>query len=113
MDIDNEYPSNWLKCADLGGAAHVVTIESVQRETVGEMTKPAVHFASGQGFKPLLLNVTNKEAIKNLYGRETDAWKGKRIELYPDRVLFRSEMVECVRVRVPPRVPQAEAAAPF
>jgi hypothetical protein len=57
--------------------------------------------------------VTNKEAIKDMYGRETDAWRGKQIELYPDHVLFRSETVECVRVRQPARLPQAEEEAVF
>lgn len=101
MNIDDEYPSNWLKYADLDGAAHVVEIEAVKRETVGETTQPAVHFEPGLGFKPLLLNKSNKEVIKNMYGRETETWIGKLIELFPDRVLCRSEMVEYIRVGQP------------
>ena len=32
---------------------------------------------------------------------ELDDWKGKLIELYPDRTGFGGKMVDCLRVRAP------------
>jgi hypothetical protein len=91
----------------LAGAAHQnrATIADVRIETIGQgeraAEKPVVHFQE-KGLKTFPLNQTNWATIEEAYGEESDAWKGRPVELYLDPgVKFGLETVGGVRVRVP------------
>ena len=107
MNIDEQYKGNFLKVSDLKGQAVKVTMAEVKIEKMGDDMKPVVYFHGKE--LGLALNKTNKNRIKEAYGVETDGWKDKPLELYPDRTEFKGEIVDCIRVRVP-LPPQAEAA---
>ena len=51
----------------------------------------------------LVLNVSLTEILMDMFGSETDAWKGKRVRLYNDRrVKFRGEAVGGIRIKSSP-----------
>ena len=98
------FPSNYLRCADLGGKERVVTIDRVESsefENDGrKQEKPVIHFKDA-GIKPLVSNKTNFLVIAKICGENSDAWPGKQICLYPDVVPFKGQVQEAVRVRRP------------
>jgi hypothetical protein len=72
-------------------------------------TKPVLYFEKGP--KGFVLNVTNANTIKKVYGDDTANWIGKPIEIYPAQTEFRGDMVDAIRVRVPDAGPSATTAA--
>ena len=103
MDIDQAFPSKYLKAADLQGRNMQLLIDRVEIEEVGfghsKDHKPVVYFQRAK--KGLVLNVTNKNTIKAAYGKDTDAWANKPLVLFPAMVDFAGETTEAIRVRVP------------
>ncbi len=102
MNIDEAYPSKYIKESDLQGQSRVLTIARVSVESLDQSsgeTKPVVYFQGAQ--KGLVLNVTNKNVFVLLYGKETNNWTGRPIELYPSQTDFRGEVVACIRCRAP------------
>lgn len=102
MNINQAFPSKFLKAADLNDTALNVTIKGVKMETVAQDgdIKPVVYF-DGQS-KGLVLNKTNTRKIIGIAGTaETDEWTGKIIQIYPTETEFAGETVECIRVREP------------
>jgi hypothetical protein len=104
MNIDDLFPSKYVKASDLAGAALTLHIASVRTDLMNDGTPKAVlYFTNG---KPLVLNVTNKNCIKSLYGADTTAWQGKPIQLVATTTEFAGKVVDCIRLRPPP-LPQA------
>ena len=103
MNVNQMFPSKFLKATDLGTSEFEVTIHSVQVEDVGTEQapeqKPVVYFQEGQ--KGMPLNKTNAETIAYLYGPETDGWIGKKVTLFPMMVEFKGQSVPAIRVRGP------------
>jgi len=97
MDINNAFPSKWLRSSDLMGREVRVTIERVEMETLGEDKRPIAYFRNKQ--KGLVLNKTNANTIADMYGFNTDHWIGKEIVIYPTRVDFKGERVDAIRVQ--------------
>ena len=97
------FPSKYLKAVDFTDGPMRVKIErlaheNVSRENPNEL-KPVLYFSGlSRGF---VLNVTNGNAIAELYGDETDDWVGKEIELFATKVPFGTKMVDAIRVRAP------------
>lgn len=106
MKISDAFPSTYLKAADLQGRAVLVTIADCRMEHLDDESKPMLLFV-GKG-RGLILNKTNAGILVNALGDETDAWRGRVVELYPDRVMFAGRMVDAIRLRIP----QAPAASP-
>ena len=99
-NINDAFPSNYLKASDLQGQQPTVTIERVEFEAVGreKEMKPIVYFVGKE--KGIVLNKTNAKNIANLVGSfETNDWKGFRIRLYATHVEFQGETVEAIRVK--------------
>lgn len=107
-NINDAFPSNYLKASDLKGHEPVVTIERVEFEAVGrerEM-KPVVYFAGKD--KGMVLNKTNANKIASLCGSfETEEWIDFRIKLFATHVEFGGEQVEAIRIKAAP--PQGAA----
>lgn len=111
MELDDLFPSKYLKPVDLGTREAVVTIDHVDVQVVGQrqQRKPVVYFVSKQ--KALILNRTNAEAIAELAGsRDTANWRGLQLRLYATRVKFGDKMVDAIRIKRATPVVQHGAA---
>lgn len=111
MDINDSFPSNFLKARDLKGHSVDVTISDVSIEDIGDGEKPVLHMTGKD--RGIVLNKTNASVIQDAYGAETSGWVGKPITVYPDKTTFKGELVDCIRVRVPADAPDADAEVPF
>lgn len=99
MNIDEQFPSKFLKAADLNGHEIVVTIKDCIVESLGEDRRPVLYFAGKD--KGVVLNKTNATNIREAYGPDTDEWTGKKVVLYTAYVDFQGRSVESIRVRKP------------
>jgi hypothetical protein len=112
MNIDAMFPSKYVKASDLERAPVVLRISGIEMEKMGDGDmKPVLYFNNST--KGLVLNVTNKNVIKDLYGADTDNWTGKPIQLVASTTDFAGKVVDCVRLRQPvakPQVVQADGA---
>ena len=113
MNIDDFFPSKYLKSDDLNGKDVALTIRDVERKQFEEEIKPIVWFE--ETTKGLVLNRTNFGSISKLHGRETDTWLGKRVALFGTEVDFRGTATMAVRVRlkVPPETGITDDDIPF
>lgn len=100
MNINETFPSNFLKAADLQGAQPTVTISHVKIEDIGEDRKPVLYFVGKD--KGIVLNKTNATNISDAYGPETDDWTGKKVTLFTAWVDFQGRSVEAIRIRKAP-----------
>lgn len=81
MNIDDVYPTRFLKASDLGSEAKRLTIASTALELMPDgQKKLCLWFSNAQ--KALVCNKTNSQVIAKAYGKETDGLIGKRIELF-------------------------------
>ena len=108
MKVSEIYAGAHLKAIDLGGRASQVQISDVTSEVFDEDEKIVLHFTGKD--KTLVCNKTNSTMIAASFGDEAYNWKGKTIELYPDKVSFQGRIVDALRVRIP--VPPVTAADP-
>jgi hypothetical protein len=102
MNINDAFPSNYLKASDLGESQPIVTIDRVEVEPVGrgKEMKPVVYFAGKQ--KGMVLNKTNSKKIAEIASsHDTDDWHGVQIRLFSTEVDFQGETVEAIRVKNP------------
>ena len=102
MNINNSFPSKWLKSGDVPEDTDLLlTIKAVEIETVGQgedaEEKPVMYF--NETDKGLVLNKTNAATISALYTPETDNWTGKKISLFSTEVQYGNKMTLALRVR--------------
>lgn len=99
-NINEAFPSNYLKASDLQGSQVVVTIDHVDFEEVGrDKEEKAVVYFIGKT-KGMILNKTNARKIIEISGSAmTEDWQGTAIVLYPTETEFGGETVECIRVK--------------
>jgi hypothetical protein len=104
LSYDELFPGRFLKASVFKGRDVTLTIRDVRieelpSETGGTKVKGIIAF---EGKKlELVLNRTNGEALKAMWGRDTGDWIGKRVTLYP--AMFNGE--PCIRVRGSPDLP--------
>ena len=111
MNINEAFPSKYLKAADIKGHPPVpVTISHYTMEKMadGEDQKPVLYFQGKN--KGLVLNVTNANMIAHTHGPEFEGWFGKTILLRCEAVPFGGKVVDSIRVSVA-QVPQDEQYA--
>jgi hypothetical protein len=87
-NINDFFPSNYLRAADLGGKEADVTIDRVTSEEFEQdgkkRAKPVMHFRNGH-IKPLVMNKTNALLAAAACGSEDfSTWPGKQVRLYAD-----------------------------
>jgi hypothetical protein len=106
------FPSNYIKAADLDGEELPLVIDRLALEYVGQGNeaeeKPVLYFRDHD--QALVLNITNANAIADQYGEDYEGWAGKSITLYPTRVQFGAQMVDCLRVKNGQHSPKKKAA---
>lgn len=115
MNINQAFPSKYLKASDLNDLTVEVTIADIKIEQVGQDrdTKPVAYFQGKT--KGLVLNKTNSRKIASIAGSpETDDWVGVKIAIFPTETEFAGESVECIRVKAAKgtRTVVSEAAPP-
>lgn len=81
MDYETLFPGRFIKAVDLKGKDVTLTIVSIAAEEIDGKTKAVITFEGTK--KQLVLNRTNAEAVKLMFGRETNDWLGKRVTIYP------------------------------
>ena len=101
MNIDQAFPSKYLKSADITKPIKVVIrgcrIEGIDEE--GKEQKPVLYFNKIE--RGMVLNKTNATMISGAFGPETDDWTGKKIGLWVDQnVMFGNEKRPGLRVKV-------------
>jgi len=99
-NINDAFPSNYLKASDLQGKEVVVTVDRVEFEAVGrerEM-KAVIYFVGKQ--KGIVLNKTNAKKIIEISGSAiTEEWAGTQLKIYPTETEFGGETVDCIRIK--------------
>ncbi len=97
MNVNEAFPSKFLKASDIGDAQPVVVIKDVVMETIGEDRRPILYFVGKE--KGVVLNKTNATNISEAYGPDTDGWTGKKVILFTAWVDFQGKSVEAIRIR--------------
>jgi len=103
LDFDALFPGRFIKASVLQGRDVTLTISAVRiedlpAETGGTKVKGILSF-DGKKLE-LVLNRTNGEAIKAMFGRDTGEWLGKRVTFFPTE--WNGE--PCIRVRGSPDI---------
>jgi hypothetical protein len=101
MNINDAYPSKYIKSADLQGRIIKLKIANVGYEQIGNDSKLIMYFQGKN--KGMVLNRTNARTIADQYGDDTDNWTGADVEVFSMKVDMQGRMVDGLRVRVPPR----------
>lgn len=122
MNVNDLFPSKYLKAHDLGGKAFTLTIRAATLEELGygaeKERKLALAFDGAT--KLMLLNRTNAMIIASMYGPETNGWIGKAITAYSARIKAFGQWHDALRIKeqVPARnvgaakMPDAMVEAP-
>jgi hypothetical protein len=101
MNVNDIFPSRFLKAHDLAGKPYTLTIKAVTLEDLGhgaeKETKLAIAFEKAT--KMMLLNRTNAMIIASLYGPETDQWLGKAVTVYSARVKAFGAWHDALRIK--------------
>ncbi len=101
MNINEQFPSLYLKSSDLAGQMVKVQISDVKSEEIGTDRKMIMYFVGKQ--KGMVLNKTNAKTLAEQFGDETDNWIGAQIEIFSMKVDYQGRMVDGLRVRIPPQ----------
>lgn len=116
-NVNDLYPSKYVKASDIGRNRPTVTIETWRIEKMAGETgenKPVIYFVGKE--KGLVLNRTNAQIIESFLGSDIDRWVGKPILLYVAKVPFQGRMTDAIRVDMPPqqttRPPQPSTPKP-
>lgn len=102
MNIDQAFPSKYLKASDLPEeGSQAFKIEKIEIEEIGreKQSKPVIYFEDSD--KAMVANKTNCNTIAKITGsRNFEDWTGTTIHLYRADVEFGGEMVESIRVKI-------------
>jgi hypothetical protein len=104
MDSRTMHPGKFLKASDFE-QAQMWTIadlreEQIQNQQTGKTeNKWVLYFTEDD--RGLVLNVTNRVALEDYLGFETDEWLEHKVVLFKDRVSFGGKMVDAIRLREP------------
>src|SRR5689334_20197284 len=101
-NIDDLFPSKYLKASDVAEHDLTVTISHVKKEAMkstegGDEQKPVLSFQEVE--TGIVLHRTNADTIPKLDGPDYGQWGGKRITLYSAEVSAFGETREAIRVR--------------
>jgi hypothetical protein len=109
MNINDMYPSKYIKSDDLGGAAVDVVVMAVVMEEVGDKEfKPVMRFMGKD--KGMVLNKTNALNCASTWGDDTNLWQGKHATLMAQPVMFQGKQV--MGLTILPKVAQQAPQAP-
>lgn len=116
MDMGLGFLGQYITAAEMVGKEPTLTIGSVTLEKVESMkigdddgkgkTKDRiiVYFKESHSGRGWLLNRTNAECLKELWGRETDNWIGHKVTLQVKQVRVGPKMEPGIRVKGSPEL---------
>lgn len=86
LNYDELFPGRFMKAGEFKGRAVTLTIKDIDTEALpqdqgGEKVRGIISFTETK--KQLVLNRTNGECLKALFGAAVDDWFGKRVTLFP------------------------------
>lgn len=99
MKISEEFPSKYLKAADLQGREVKCVMSNVEKEKLGDDMKLVLYFKGKE--KGVVLNKTNSTTICDAYGDDTEDWYDQEIILFSVMVDFQGKVGPAIRMRVP------------
>lgn len=109
MDYDELFPGRFLKSGEFKGRDVTLAIKGIRTEKLpqqngADRVRGIIAFEGTD--KELVLNRTNGEALKALFGRDTDKWVGKRVTFWPAPYTdsFTGEVGTAIRVRGSPEL---------
>jgi hypothetical protein len=110
MDMEKAIPSPWFTAQDFDGIGKEFTIANVMMQQVMAQFKPIMWFQGQE--KALILNATTNKVLIALYGKESNAWTGRKIVLYS--YMGQPQFGNPAQLRLGVRAPdnQAPAAKP-
>jgi hypothetical protein len=101
-----------LKCADLGQKEHLVQIESIREEEVGEERERKLVARFEGKSKGLVLNDTNLETLEMAFGEDSSDLIGAQVILFVDPdVKYGGKRTGGIRVKLPKAAAKEKAAA--
>lgn len=115
MNVNEVFPSAYLKASDLESGPKNVIINNCKTEEVGQgddaRTMPILEFRDGAG--ALVVNKTNWNTLLSLFGdtTDTDEWNGRTIQIYSAEVNFAGKMVKGIRLKLPQPSGQTQPAS--
>ena len=98
MNINDAFPSAFIKSDDLQGQRIPLTVMTVTMEDVGDKEYKACLRFMGKD-KGMILNKTNAGILAAAWGNDTDHWQGQKLELYSHMVNFQGRMVPGLAVQ--------------
>lgn len=99
MNMNDIYPSKYLKADDLMGREVRVIMATVEMEKIGDDNKPVLYFKGKD--KGVVLNKTNASTIAAAYGNESEDWLDQPLILFSVMVDFQGKVAPAIRCRVP------------
>jgi hypothetical protein len=99
MKISEEFPSKYLKAADLQNRDVKVIMANVEKEKMGDDMKLVLYFKGKE--KGLVLNKTNSNTIVDAYGDDTEHWYDNEIILFSVMTDFQGKIGPAIRCRAP------------
>lgn len=105
IDFDELFPGRFIKAGEFKGKDVTLTIDAIHLEDLpqdkgGEKTRGIISFRESK--KQWVLNRTNAECLKAMWGRDTKEWIAKRVTLFPTMVQVGRGKELAVRVKGSP-----------
>ena len=98
--IDDVYAGSSLSAKDLKGRTVQLTISGVDKKSFGDgQVKLVLEFKETD--RTFILNKTNATRIAESHGDKWTGWVGKKIKIHPERVEFKGDIVDAIRVNLP------------
>jgi hypothetical protein len=98
MNYEAMFPSRFLKAADLQGKDQTVKIGGIKLEKMPDGKVKGIVTFEGTD-KEWLLNRSNAEALKLMWGVETNEWLHKRVTLCTRQIDAFGKSVPAIRVK--------------
>jgi hypothetical protein len=110
VDYDQLFPGRFLKAGLLGGKAVTleivdVDVEALPQDNGKDRVRGVISFRGTD--KQLVLNSTNGQCFRAMFGKRVPDWIGKRVTLRPDRDRFGGKVVDCIRIAGSPDIAEA------
>jgi hypothetical protein len=102
-NVNEMYPSSskYLKASDLKDREIRVKIAGHEVAKFDNGNKVVLTFEGKE--RGLTLNKTNAMKIAAAYGEDIEGWRGQEVIMYPDKTDYQGSLVDCIRVRIPPK----------
>lgn len=112
MDVALLHPSRFIKSQEFLGKDVTFTITAVHLEELEDENNQKIDkgvISLKETKKRWIINRTNSDCMKGMFGRETKEWIGKRVTLFPAPFYnnFTKEHTTAIRVRGSPDLKEA------